>query len=150
MNRIELGKKQLIWLSIIIMVVGAGIIVGGIFLVISGANGIDALEAVASIVLKILGGAFLICGGLIILSIGIVMVWTGGVLKATKGSIAEDNLGKGTVNMLKCPKCGCEIKAGETFCGSCGDALSKTKKCECGTENDANKKYCSKCGKELK
>jgi len=151
MNRIEKGKKQLIWLSVLVLVLSVGIITGGVFLIVSGATDIYGGGTTAiSIVLKIVGGTVLFCGGGVGLALGIMMLWTGGVLKATQGSIAEDNLGIGTVNMMKCSKCGCEAKAGETFCGSCGNPLSKTKKCECGTENTADKKFCSKCGKAIK
>ncbi len=116
MNRIEKGKKQLIWLSIIVLVVSIGILAGGIALIVSGANAIVDAD-VLSIVLQIVGGSIMSMAGLVGVVLAIVMVWTGGSLRATRGNIAEDNsLAKGTINMEKCQKCGCETKNHKHTC----------------------------------
>ena len=61
-----------------------------------------------------------LCGGIVLIVVGsllsllflsgivygFIMYFTGKSLVALNGSIAEDNLAKGTVNMVKCPNCG--------------------------------------------
>lgn len=67
--------------------------------------------------------------------------------------------------MLKCNKCGIEIRDGQKFCGNCGNNISKQKeqivvnensnercikkcsKCESDFEEEAN--FCAKCGGEI-
>ena len=61
--------------------------------------------------------------GVVGLGFGVNFTWVASALVATKGSVAEDNLGKGTVNMNKCSNCGAEIKKGEDLCDKCKENL---------------------------
>ncbi len=150
MNIIQKGKRQLMILSIVLLVIGLGLFGGGIALFVSGCIGISAGVEVVIIVLKMVGGALMFALGALAIVVAIIMLWTGGAVKAFSGSLAEGNLAMGTANMIKCPKCGSQVKEGDEVCGNCGKSLKKTKVCkECGTENPSNKKYCSNCGKEL-
>ncbi|MBR1925477.1 MAG: zinc ribbon domain-containing protein [Clostridia bacterium] len=149
MNVIEKGKKQLIGLSVTIIVVSLAFLAGGVFLIVSGAIGISESAYAVGIVLKMVFGVILILLGIVGLGAGIVMVWTGGAIKAKYGSIMEGNLGFGTVNMQKCPKCGSQIKEDEKFCGICGYHFEKPKCPNCGEEVDQDKKYCTNCGEKM-
>ena len=78
------------------------------------------------------------------------MSFTGRALVATRGSVREENLAHGTVNMQKCKTCGNKVKENQEFCSSCGKSLVEQVKCDnCGEMIEANAKHCSKCGKEL-
>ena len=149
MNVIEKGKKQLIWLSVIIIIVSLAFFAGGVVLIVSGAMDIAEAASVVGIVLKMVFGVVLILLGCIGLGAGIIMIWTGGAIKAKYGSIMEGNLGFGTVNMQKCPKCGSQIKGDEKFCGICGYNFEKSKCPNCGEEVEKDKKYCTKCGEKI-
>ena len=116
MNIIEKRKGQLKWLGLALIIIGLLAVAGGIvMLVFSVAEKIKVVMLVCGILLIIFG----IVGGLI----GIPFVWTASAIKATNGSIAEDNLGKGTVNMHKCENCGAEIEDGKTICAKCEENL---------------------------
>ncbi len=49
--------------------------------------------------------------------------------------------------MMKCAKCGDEIKPGDTFCGTCGEPVSEMKTCaKCGKTLPKEMKLCGYCG----
>lgn len=98
MNKIEKGKKGLSALGIILIVLSVVFGVLGVLGIVFGAKNTNVLL----IVLGVLG--VLLCGFAI--AYGVTFAWTASALVATKGSIAEDNLGIGTVNQEKCQKCG--------------------------------------------
>ncbi len=118
-------------------------------MIVSGAMDI-ANGDVLKIVLKFVFGVVLFLIGAIGLTLGIIMIWTGGAIKAKFGNIAELNTLNGTVNMKKCPKCGSQIAEKDDFCGVCGKHLEENIKCpSCGKETESSKKYCSHCGKKI-
>lgn len=66
-------------------------------------------------------------------------------------------------NVGKCPNCGAEVKAEDTFCPACGEKLQTaaeetvaetelpTIKCpNCGTELPADAAFCTECGEPIK
>lgn len=54
-------------------------------------------------------------------------------------------------SMVRCPKCGNLVSAGNKFCDKCGAPIATEIICaECGTKNEANAKFCVKCGKPLR
>lgn len=54
-------------------------------------------------------------------------------------------------SLVRCPKCGNLVPAGNKFCNKCGSPISTENICaECGAKNDANAKFCVKCGKPLR
>lgn len=150
MNKIEKNKNWLIALSVGIIVLGVLMLGGGIVLTVFGGKGIASGANAGNIIELVFGILLIICS--IPLSLfGIMFSWTGGYLKATHGSIAEDNLGKGTVNMNKCSNCGSPISGDETFCGNCGKSLVEEPVCPaCGAKNMKGTKNCTSCGAELK
>jgi len=113
MNIIEKRKGQLKGLGIALLVLGGLALVGGILMSVLGAP--NVLLIVFGVLLALAG----IAGGVV----GVIFTWTACAVKATKGSIAEDNLGKGTVNMHKCSNCGEEIPADKTICEKCEENL---------------------------
>lgn len=151
MNKIEKGKKGLIWLGIIAFVVAVVGIVAGTWIIIACAKGLAGEGSRVGNIIGIVAGSLLEILSFSLIFVGIHFVWIGAVLKATNGSIKDDDLCKGTVNMIKCPKCGSEVAADDKVCGNCGAKLQKTVVCPgCGEEVAASKKFCTKCGAELK
>ena len=86
-------------------------------------GGIVMLALAKNSVGLIIGGVLLLVVGVVGVICGVVFTWTASAVKATHGSIAEDNLGKGTVNMHKCSNCGVEIPAERTICEKCEENL---------------------------
>lgn len=117
MNIIEKRKSQFKFIGAIILAISVILAVVGVILLVNAFNGdsISVLKLVFGIILIIVG----ICG----IALGISLSWIASAVKATKGSIAENNLGKGTENMHKCENCGVEIEAGKTFCAKCEENL---------------------------
>lgn len=142
MNKIQKGKAGLLSLGIILIITG---IVCGIFAVICTTNGAVNNQWWLWIVAALLY-VFALAG----LIIGIVFTWTAASLKATKGSIAEDNLGIGTVNMIKCSNCGNQLNATDKCCGNCGKELNDTTTCpNCNAKTKKDNKHCTNCGQDL-
>ncbi len=117
MNRIEKGKSQLKTFGIICLALGVILSVVGVVLILTCAisGSLNVVKLVVGIILLIIG----IAG----LGFGVNFTWVASALVATKGNIAEDNLGKGTVNMNKCTNCGEEVKKGEELCEKCKENL---------------------------
>ena len=116
-NIIEKRKGQLQFIGAIVLAVGVILAVTGIILFVTSKSGNDFnfVKLAFGIILTILGIAGIVCG--------VVFSWTGSAVKATNGSIAEDNLGKGTVNMNKCENCGAEVEKGIKICKKCEENL---------------------------
>lgn len=57
--------------------------------------------------------------------------------------------------MVRCPNCGSENRAGQPFCGTCGTKLvtgtqqQKVKCPNCGSQNLAGQQFCGICGAKL-
>ena len=117
MNIIERRKSQFKFISAIILAIGVILAVTGIVLTVTSGIGknLSALKLVFGIIFIILGVAGI--------GFGVAFSWIASSVKATKGSIAEDNLGKGTVNMHKCQNCGAEVEEGVTICSKCEENL---------------------------
>ena len=144
MNKIEKGKTALIVLGIISLICCVALLVLGITMVTTCY--IDESLNVVRLVFGIIFIALFIPLAII----GVYFTWVGAVLKATKGSIAEDNLGKGTANKALCNNCGAELH-GEKCCPNCGRSVEDKVVCaECGTENSFDNSHCKNCGKELR
>lgn len=127
-NRIQKQKAALIIISALTLVLGLAGVVGGIILVVLNAQGlISAISndtSFVSYIILIVLGAVLAIAGLGLVAFGVRYLWTGLVLKATKGSVADPSATSGTVNGKKCPKCGCTNTPDQTKCTSCGADLS--------------------------
>ena len=117
MNIIEKRKSQFKFISAIILAIAVILSVVGVVLVLNSGIGKDLS------VLKLIFGIILIIVGVAGIALGISLSWIANSVKATKGSIAEDNLGKGTANMNKCENCGAEVEAGKTICAKCEENL---------------------------
>ena len=111
MNIIEKRKGQLNFIGILTIAISVILAVVGIILICNSG------------VLKLVFGIILTVIGLIGLGCGIFFSIMASSVKATKGSIAEDNLGKGTVNMNKCENCGAEVELGQKICTKCEENL---------------------------
>ena len=115
-NLIERRKGQLLGLGIAALVVGALAMLGGIAMIVGAVLWvINPLLLAFGIIAGIVGA-----GGIVL---GCVFTCTGSAIKATHGSIVEENLGKGTVNMHKCKNCGAELEEGKEICAECQENL---------------------------
>ena len=116
-NIIEKRKGQLQFVGAIVLALGVILAVTGVVLLLTCGIGKDlsVIKLVFGIILLLIGIAGLACG--------VVFSWVGKSVVATQGSIAEDNLGKGTVNMNKCENCGAEVEAGVKICAKCEENL---------------------------
>ncbi|MBR7091012.1 MAG: hypothetical protein IKC79_00995 [Clostridia bacterium] len=138
MNKIQKGKAGLLSLGIMLIILG---VVCGVFAVICTTSTTWWLWIIAALLY------ILALGGLLL---GITFTWTACSLHATRGSIAEDNLGIGTVNMTKCPKCGSAVGNDDQCYSNCGNTLSDTTTCpKCNATTKKDNKHCSSCGQEL-
>lgn len=126
MNRIKKNKGLLIGLGVACLVLFVAFIFLGVWLLVGGIKGV-VTDASAGNILKIVFGALLALLSIPCLIFGVQCTWIGGSLKATEGSIKEDNIPKqgGTVNMLKCDKCGTERSASDTQCKECGKVFEE-------------------------
>ena len=112
MNIIEKRKGQLKTLGIILLAIAAAALIGGILMCALSANAILIVIGVVLILLAVAGAV-----------VGVIFTWVSSAVKATQGSIAEDNLGIGTVNMHKCENCGVAVEEGVKICKKCEENL---------------------------
>ena len=118
MNIIEKRRSQLRLIGIIILVLGLTLAITGIVLLCNAGIG-SQLNGI-----KLMFGIVLILFGLTGLVAGVFFIVMSSSIKATQGSIAEDNsLAKGTANMHKCENCGAEVEAGVKICAKCEENL---------------------------
>lgn len=117
MNTIEKRKKQLKLFSNIILVLATVSAIVGLALLITckPESGLSVAKLVVGIVLMVLA--------LVGFGFGIFFTCMANSVQATKGSIKEENLAHGTVNMHKCSNCGAEVKKGEDLCNKCKEDL---------------------------
>lgn len=150
MNSIEKQKHALSIFGLVLLILAIIAFVGAVLLVVFGSISLSKTMYVAG-GLELGFGILLLFGSVIGLVYGITSIWTSSYLKAVNGSIAEDNLGKGTVNMTKCLNCGSEITSKDKSCPNCGKSLATKKVCpSCGKDNRTNSKHCTNCGTDLK
>ena len=98
MNKIEKGKKGLSVFGIVLIVLAVIFGVLGVLGVVFGAIKINTWLIVGGVAGLVISGFAIIYG--------ITFAWTASALVATHGSVAEENLGIGTINQEKCQKCG--------------------------------------------
>lgn len=116
-NIIEKRKSQLNFIGVIVLALSVILTVAGVVLTLTCGLGEDLS------VVKLVFGIILIVIGIAGIALGIILTWMASSVKATNGSIAEDNLGKGTANMHKCENCGAEVEDGKTICSKCEENL---------------------------
>lgn len=141
------GRKQLMITSIVILVLALASLIGGIVLVV---NGIMHGKVIFK-VLKIAGGVVLVLLGLAFGYASYMALMTSfGMIKTNTMNVKDGNRAIGTLNVLKCDKCGYENEEDAQFCKQCGASFNEYVECDCGTRNPADAEYCKACGKKLK
>ncbi|MBQ8431227.1 MAG: zinc ribbon domain-containing protein [Clostridia bacterium] len=141
------GKKQLIITSVVVLILAVLGVVGGIALFINGilAGGVwgKIWRIALGIVLFLLGSAFGYAG--------FMSLFTAvSMLKNNSGNVKDGNRAKGTINIVKCDKCGYENEENAEYCKNCGESMKAYIECECGTRNQKDAEFCVNCGKSLK
>ena len=142
----KLGKKHLLIFAIVLMVISLAALAGGIVMIVVGATSGIPLK----IILMSIFGAILAILGVVFFIFSITMLFTSlGMINTKQGSVKDGNRAVGTVNVVKCDKCGTELPDNATFCSQCGTPVDGAKQCECGAANVLDAQYCIKCGKKL-
>ena len=141
MNKIEKGKKSLIALGVVILVLTGISLVGAVLCTIAAAAR-WWLIAISAVLYGI---------GIFGLIVGVTFVWTGVSLKATKGNLREGNIPlEGGTNATLCPNCGAKINPDDKFCPECTKPTSTIVVCKkCKAQNESTSKVCTKCGEPL-
>ena len=152
-NKVEVevkkyGRKELLIVSLILLIISLAGLAGGIILIV---NGVMSGE-VAQIIWKIIVGVILVILGGSIGWVSILMLFTAkDMMKNEQGNLKDTtNSAIGTANINKCDNCGRELEEGIAFCTHCGREVNGQIKCDCGEINNQTAEYCAKCGKNLK
>lgn len=149
MNKNQKGKLAVILLGAVGILLCLFLVVWGVILVISGA--VNFLNNEVLSMTKIILGALLAIGGLIFGVVSISVVWVGGALKATKGSLKDEPAQDKIVNVKLCSKCGKELKENDRFCKECGFVIDDNEVCKsCNYRLEKDSKFCSFCGEKVK
>ena len=147
-QEIRYGKKALIIVGIVVMVLSLAAFVGGILLIVFGSlNPNGAWEIIWRVVLgsmMVIFGAIFFCIAVSMLSITRTMMPSG------EGSVADGNRSIGTANVKLCPKCGAKLDKDAKFCQKCGEKLELDFCPNCGHPISKGSAFCDKCGKEIK
>lgn len=140
------GRKHLMIFAIVALILSLVALGGGIAMIVIGAT---SGETTKIIWMSIVGGVLAILG-LVFGAFSIIMFFTSiSMIKVEQGSVKDGNRAIGTVNIVKCDKCGEELPENATFCSKCGTPVEGIKKCECGAVNSLDAEYCIGCGKKL-
>lgn len=122
MNSVKKQKTALTIITIIMIVAAIGLLVGGIVLLISGATGLSDKNnggAIAKLVFGIIMAIISIPLGIA----GFRFFFVSMAVKATNGTIAQDNSLAMKKNNKVCPKCGATNTPNVDTCQSCGEKL---------------------------
>ncbi len=144
----RLDKSHLMVVGIIVALIAIALLGGGGWLF---ARGIIVSGVWSTLWRIVLGAAMVLLGGTFGI-VAIMMISTAfSMIKVKNGNVSDvGNSGMGTVNVLKCHKCGAKLDEAAEHCNKCGASLAEEIKCECGHKNDIDSTHCAKCGKELK
>ncbi len=140
------GRKALLIFSSILLAISVAILGFGIALLVLGCKSSEASQ----IAWKVSVGVVLILLGLASGSISLVMLITSlSMIKTNNGNVKDGNRAIGTINILKCDKCGSELPENALYCSKCGTKVDGVVVCECGTTNSQDANHCVGCGKEI-
>jgi len=143
-----LDKGHLTTVGLIVMLIALALAIGGIWLFVRGVQVSGVFATVWRIVLAVVMVLF----GLPLGYVAFMMLVTAhSMIDVADGNVSDvGNSAMGTVNVLKCNKCGAKLKEDSDHCPNCGAKLYGVIKCECGHKNKLDAKHCARCGKELK
>lgn len=144
----RIGRGHLIAVAVVVGVIALAMIIGGIVLFVKGCK----ISGVWATIWRIAIGIVLALFGGSLGWVAVMMFFTGNSLIKVKDGNVKDlgNSAIGTVNVLKCNKCGEQLPEDSTFCTKCGTEVDGVVVCDCGTINSQENEYCKKCGKKLK
>jgi len=140
------GRKSLMTVSIVLLILCLAALGGGIAMIVVGATS----GVLAKIIwMSIVGGILVILGAIFSIVAVYMFFVSMSMIKVDQGSVKDGNRAKGTVNVVKCDKCGQELPDNAIFCSKCGTPVEGVKQCECGAVNKMDDEYCTACGKKL-
>ncbi|MBQ7880628.1 MAG: zinc-ribbon domain-containing protein [Clostridia bacterium] len=142
------GRGHLILVAVIVAVISLAMLIGGVALFVHGC----IVDGVWSTIWRIVLGVIMVLFGGSFGWVAIMMFATASaMIKVKDGNVSDvGNSAMGTVNVVKCTKCGQKLDNNATFCTKCGTQVEGVVKCECGTVNSTDNEYCKSCGKKLK
>ena len=146
-NEAKYGRNHLMVFAIIALLLSLALLGGGIALTIIGA----VSSKLSHIISLCIVGAILIIAGVVFTIFALIMLFTSfSMIKVKEGSVKDGNRAIGTVNIIKCDKCGEELVNNAQFCSKCGTPVENTVNCDCGAVLSQENEFCSQCGKKLK
>lgn len=141
------GKHQLTIVSLVILILSLCTLILGVVLIVRGI----IVAGIASKIWRIVLGGLLALLGVIFSYASFMALFTSfAMLKNDSMNVKDGNSAIGTLNVLKCDRCGYEVQQGANHCNHCGASLEDFIECECGTRNPKDAEHCSNCGKKLK
>ena len=148
-REMKYGKRELTIISVVVLIFSVALLGVGLFMIIRGAlNPNGAWQIIWRI---LLGVASMIIGG-VLLGVGITMfAVTRSMINIEDGNVSDvGNRAKGTVNVLKCEKCGTKLSKDAKFCKACGEPVELAMCETCGKPIPKDAKFCEECGKGAK
>lgn len=140
------GRKHLMIFAIVSIILSLALLGSGIALIVVGATSGETAKIIWMVIL----GVIMAVLGVVFGVFSIIMFFTStSMIKVDQGSVKDGNRAIGSVNVVKCDKCGEELPDNATFCSKCGTAVEGKKVCKCGTANSPEAEYCIGCGEKL-
>jgi len=146
-KNINMGKKRLFTISLIICIASIVALVGAIVLIVRGVQ----VNGIGSRVWRFVLAILLLIFSVIFGYAGFTAFFTSfGMMNQGEGNRKEGNSAIGTTNINKCDKCGYENEQNVKFCKNCGESMQDYIECECGTRLPKDAEFCTNCGKKFK
>lgn len=141
-------KGHLMIVGLVVAALALALIIGGVVLFINGIK----VDGVWATIWRIVLSVLMVIIGLPFGYVSFMMIVTANSMISVKDGNVSDvgNSGVGTVNILKCDKCGEKLEEGAEFCHKCGAEVDGYVKCYCGHKNKVDAEHCVKCGNKLK
>ena len=137
------GKITFVLVAIILVLLAAASVYGGIYAVIHMSNWSKYLIVVVAAVVGLFLGGF----GIFMLALSFSMI-------SQSKSVRDENSSKGISGTRLCDKCGRVISKKAEFCEHCGGKQESglgLKECpNCKAKNSGAATFCEKCGTEFK
>jgi len=136
------GKLTFCLIAVILVLLAAASVYGGIYAVINMAHWSKYVIVVVASIIGLCLGVF----GIFLVALSFSMI-------SQSKSVRDENKSKGIANTRLCDKCGRVISKKAEFCEHCGlkqESGLGMKVCpDCKTKNSGTATFCEKCGKKF-